>query len=311
MQDLLSIIIPVYKVEKYLPRCVDSVLNQSYSNLEIILVDDGSPDGCPEICDDYCGKDARIRVLHKENGGLSDARNRGIEIARGKYIGFVDSDDYIHQDMYMNLWMNIKREEADIAVCGICKVYGEKPAGDISFENEAAVYTGRGAVKNIFDAKLYLSSVVAWNKLYKRELFHAVRYPEGKIHEDEFTTYKLFWESAKVVYISGKYYYYYQRDDSIMGQRKVEFSADILEAYEQMNEYFTNAGEWDIVQLIKYRYMCLLKKYAVQLKKAGEYSLSDKLENIYKTEYKKNIRLIKGIKRKIRLWMYRWFKINF
>ncbi len=311
MQDLISIIIPVYKVEKYLPRCIDSVLNQSYTNLEIILVDDGSPDNCPEICDDYWRKDTRIRVLHKENGGLSDARNCGIEAARGKYIGFVDSDDYIHQDMYMELWKSLQREEADIAVCGIRKVYGEEAVVEMPGENTVTVCTGREAVKNIFDAKLYLPSVVAWNKLYKRELFRDVRYPAGKIHEDEFTTYKLFHAGTKVVYISGKYYYYYQRDDSIMGRRKVKFSPDILEAYEQMDQYFADAGEGDIVQLVKYRYMCLLKKYAVQMGKAGEQSLADTLRDTYKTEYKSSIRLVKKTKRKIRLWVYRWFKIDF
>ena len=113
MSELISIIVPVFKVEKYLKRCVESIRNQTYPDIEIILVDDGSPDACPQICDQYAQEDARIKVIHKSNGGLSDARNCGIDAARGKYIGFVDSDDYIHPEMYMQLWKNIKESMAD------------------------------------------------------------------------------------------------------------------------------------------------------------------------------------------------------
>ncbi len=122
----ISIIVPVYKVEKYLKKCVDSILAQTFSDFELILVDDGSPDNSGRICDDYAKKDARVRVVHKQNGGLSSARNAGIEVAKGKYLGFVDSDDYIAEDMYELLYKAIIKEEADLSICGIYDVYEEK-----------------------------------------------------------------------------------------------------------------------------------------------------------------------------------------
>ena len=311
MDELISVIVPVYNVEKYLARCVRSIRKQTYSNLEIILVDDGSPDACPRMCDQFALDDARIKVIHKPNGGLSDARNAGIDAASGAYIGFVDSDDYIHPEMYMGLWKSLKAEGADIAVCGMKKVFDD--SGDITDqpENTVRVYSGREAVSNIFEASLYLQSVVAWNKLYRRELFDDVRYPAGKIHEDEFTTYELFYKSDKVVYNTGIYYYYYQRADSIMGERKNSFSSDGLEAYEQMTDFFEKRGETYILQLIRYRYLCLLKKYAEELRKKDHSEHAEMLWEKYKEVYRKSIRSIRKRKRRFRLRMYRWFRINF
>ena len=311
MSELISIIVPVFKVEKYLKRCVESIRNQTYPDIEIILVDDGSPDACPQICDQYAQEDARIKVIHKSNGGLSDARNCGIDAARGKYIGFVDSDDYIHPEMYMQLWKNIKESMADIAVCGVEKVYSDDGPDFHQVQGDLKIYDGRQAIENIFDASLYLQSVVSWNKLYKKEIFENVRFPIGKIHEDEFTTYVLFYKCDKVVYNTGIYYYYYQRTDSIMGERKTTFSPDGLEAYEQMAGFFEEKKDPYLVQLVKYRYLCLLKKYAVELKQGGEYEKSEMLEEKYRKEYKKSIKTIQKFKRRIRLRAYRWMKINF
>ena len=126
MNELISIIIPIYKVEEYLDECISSVINQTYTKLEIILVDDGSPDSCPKMCDDWAKKDSRIRVIHKTNGGLSDARNAGIEVATGEYIAFVDSDDYIKPDMIAKLYAALCKEEADISACGILSCEGKK-----------------------------------------------------------------------------------------------------------------------------------------------------------------------------------------
>lgn len=311
MKELISVIVPVYNVEKYLTRCVESIRKQTYSNLEIILVDDGSPDACPRMCDQFALDDARIKVIHKPNGGLSDARNAGIEAASGAYIGFVDSDDYIHPKMYMELWKSLKAEKADIAVCGVKKVFDGSGGIPDQPENTVRVYSGREAVTNIFEASMYLQSVVAWNKLYRRELFGDVRYPVGKIHEDEFTTYELFYKSDKVVYNTGIYYYYYQRADSIMGERKTSFSSDGLEAYEQMADFFEKKRETHILQLIRYRYLCLLKKYAEELQKTDHRELAEMLWKKYKEEYRKSIRSIRKLKRRFRLRMYRWFRINF
>ena len=213
--------------------------------------------------------------------------------------------------MYMELWKTLKAEGADIAVCGVKKVFDD--SGDIPDqpENTVRVYSGREAVSNIFEASLYLQSVVAWNKLYRRELFDDVRYPVGKIHEDEFTTYELFYKSDKVVYNTGIYYYYYQRADSIMGERKNSFSSDGLEAYEQMADFFEKKGEPHILQLIRYRYLCLLKKYTEELRKTDHSGHAEMLWKKYKEEYRKSIRSIRKPKRRFRLRMYRWFRINF
>ena len=162
MQDLISVIVPVYKVEKYLKRCVDSILAQTYPCLEVILVDDGSPDGCPAICDEYAREDRRVRVIHKENGGLSDARNAGIDAAKGKFLGFVDSDDYVHPRFYELLLQALKEEGADIAGCDVKKVCKtEKIEEKEQQPIQRTVYSGREATANLYDAQMYLKSVVA------------------------------------------------------------------------------------------------------------------------------------------------------
>lgn len=309
-QELISVVIPIYKVEKYLRRCVESVRKQTYANLEIILVDDGSPDTCPDICDEYLKKDERIRVIHKKNGGLSDARNVGIENARGKYIGFVDSDDYLHPEMYECLYSAMRECDADVSICNIEKVYTEEYVVREQGTPIIRQYDGREAIANIFNADLYLSSVVAWNKLYKRTLFDSVRYPKGKLHEDEFTTYRLFYESMQVVYLDKAYYYYFQREDSIMAKVKGKIPDEALEAYEEMGKFFEGKEESYLLQLAKYRYLCFLKRYVEQSEHEGKKILSAEMEKKYKEEYKKNIHKIKKMKRRFRLWLYRWFKIN-
>lgn len=313
MEELISIIIPVYKVEKYLSRCVDSVLAQTYRNIEIILVDDGSPDKCPEICDEYAQRDGRITVIHKENGGLSDARNVGIEAARGAYVGFVDSDDYIHPDMYKELYGALLEEKADVAVCGIEKVECTDCQIKSVENNNVRIYTGLQAVKNILVKESHVVSVVAWNKLYKKSLFEGIRFPEGKLHEDEFTTYRIFYQCEKVVYVTGNYYYYFQRPDSIMGKRKSAFSYDGLEAYEHMADFFEKNMNLDVLYLVKYKYLYMLMTASKKLKKSSDKEdirMAEKLDERYKTEYKKSISGIQGTKRRLRLGLYRWFKIS-
>ena len=307
---IISIIVPVYNVEKYLKRCIDSILNQTFKDFELILVNDGSTDGCKEICNQYEKLDNRIKVIHKENGGLSSARNAGLDIAKGKYIGFVDSDDYINVNMYQNLLDKLIKNKSDLVICKLVRVKDNYKETINKSKIVEKNYDNLQALQELYNINS-IDFIVAWNKLYKSELLKDIRYPVGKKYEDEFVIHKILNKCKKVTFINKELYYYYQRDDSIMGRRKVKFSPDILEAYEQMDQYFADAGEGDIVQLVKYRYMCLLKKYAVQMGKAGEQSLADKLRDTYKTEYKSSIRLVKKTKRKIRLWVYRWFKIDF
>lgn len=231
----ISIIVPVYKVEKYLEHCVNSILNQTFDDFELILVDDGSPDGCPQRCDEMAKKDNRIIVIHKTNGGLSDARNKGIDIAKGKYIAFVDSDDYIACDMYEKLYNNLKQNNADIAMCRAHNIYDDDFEHHKYNEGEIRVFLNDDILKALYSKKL---DNFAWNKLYKRELFQNIRYPYGKIYEDLFTTYKLLDLSNCVVTDASKMYYYRIRKDSIMGKARRVINVDKFEAFAEIEKHF-------------------------------------------------------------------------
>lgn len=243
-EKMISVVVPVYKTEKYLDNCIKSILAQTYSNLEIILVDDGSPDACPQICDSYTNKDPRVKVIHKENGGLSDARNAGIDAASGDYITFVDSDDYIAPQMIQTLLQYAIDKEADISVCNYYKVFenGEKLYQPKTVQEK--VMTNLEAMEDIFTAS-NLCEVITWNKLYAAHLFKdtEIRFPVGKIHEDNFTTYKLFYAAEKVVYVDIPLYYYVQRNDSIMGKAFDERRLQIMEAVEQTKAF---VDEYDL-----------------------------------------------------------------
>ena len=232
MADLISVIIPIYKVEKYLCRCLDSILNQTYKNLEIILVDDGSPDKCPEICDEYKEKDKRIKVVHKKNGGLSDARNEGLKFATGKYISFIDSDDCISCDMIEYLYDILIKNDADISVCDF-SIFTENPElsslKTSNYKNDdTKKYTNVEAIKILLNGNVSHGDY-AWNKLYKRKLFDDIKYPYNKKMEDIGTTYKLYYISRYIVIGNSKKYFYYQRSDSILGNNDIKIYADGLE----------------------------------------------------------------------------------
>ncbi|MDO5311667.1 MAG: glycosyltransferase family 2 protein, partial [Clostridia bacterium] len=182
MQPLISVIIPVYKVEDYLPACVESVLSQTYSNTEIILVDDGSPDNCPRMCTAFAESDSRIRVIHKENGGLSSARNAGIDAARGEFLAFLDSDDLWSPWFLERLYRAITETNADFAVCLFRRFQG-KPDVVPALPADHLCFSQRDAYECLFDHH-NVNMVVAWNKLYRARLFDKIRYPVGKLHED-------------------------------------------------------------------------------------------------------------------------------
>lgn len=215
MTELISVVIPVYKVELYIHRCVNSILRQTYKNLEIILVDDGSPDRCGEICDEYEKLDERVKVIHKKNGGLSDARNAGIEISHGDYITFIDSDDWINDKYIEKLYQLLKKTNSDISVCNFIRTSTEDIKEVIS-EKEIYEYSNVDALRQLTD-KFCIQMTTAWGKLYKMELFEEIRFPVKRIHEDEFTTYKLIYKANKVTFSTECLYYYWQRSDSIMG----------------------------------------------------------------------------------------------
>ena len=231
-EKLISVIVPVYNVEKYLRKSIDSLVSQTYRNLEIILVDDGGTDGCPAICDEYQSKDSRIQVIHKENGGLSDARNVGLRNATGDYIAFFDSDDYLKPDMYERLVKALEESGAEIAVCNFETVTPEgKP---IAKRNQHQiipdeVITGKEAVCRLCGAN-YEYYVTAWNRLYRKEIVKNISFPKGKIHEDEFTAHLFYGKAKKVACVSYAGYCYVVREDSIMTKKYGKRNLDYFEA---------------------------------------------------------------------------------
>lgn len=225
----ISVIIPVYNVEEYLERCVDSVLAQTFTDIEVILVDDGSTDNSGKICDEYAEKDPRISVIHKENGGLSDARNSGIEAANGKYIGFVDSDDYIDTDMYEFLYGIAQKENADVAMCELYHCY----AGKEIFRHPSDYYKvtdNIGAIHCVLESRI--TSVTTVNKLYLRELFNNLRFRKGKTAEDAFIMVDLLSKAKTVVITNAQKYYYFHRAGSITTKPFNIRDLDAIEAYE-------------------------------------------------------------------------------
>ena len=230
MGEKISVIVPVYNVEQYLERCVDSIINQTYTNLEIILVNDGSTDNSGKLCDELAKKDERIRVIHKENGGLSDARNRGIEEANSDLVGFIDSDDYIDNDMYEILLKNLNNTDADLSMCALYDVYNNTPEAQVT-NKETWELSSEQAIKMVMEAKIL--SVTAVNKLYRKSLFTDLKFEVGKIAEDAFIMIKLLDKCEKIVATNEKKYYYVHRENSITTQKFSTKFLNVIEAYEQ------------------------------------------------------------------------------
>ncbi len=232
---MISVIVPIYKVEAYLDKCVQSIVDQTYRDLEIILVDDGSPDRCGAMCDEWAKKDPRIRVIHKENGGLSDARNAGMAVAAGEYIGFVDSDDWIEPRMYELLYQALQETGAQIAEC---------KREDFSDTTSPTHFDGRPIDPQTFTAEEALAELICdgtlrqtvWNKLYRTELSGNRLFPVGKLNEDEFWTYHVFGEAHIIAYVDAALYHYYQRGDSIIHTYTPKRLA-CLEAYQERDAY--------------------------------------------------------------------------
>lgn len=239
---LISIIVPVYNVRNYVSCCVQSIANQTYKNLEIILVDDGSTDGSGKICDMYAKEDPRIIIYHKENGGLSDARNYGLENAHGDYIGFVDGDDCIHPQMYDILYKIIQRLNCKVSVCDF-----DRPE---HIEKEA-VLLDYGYIERISRNKAVaipeITKVSACNKLYKKEIFNGIRYPVGKLHEDEYVFHKVMWKCEEGIAVTDKkLYHYIVRNTSIMGTMSRKRIDNALEALEN-RILFAKEKKWNKV----------------------------------------------------------------
>lgn len=228
---LISVVVPVYNVKPYVAKCLDSILRQTYTNIEIIVVDDGSTDGSELICDDYSNKDPRITVIHQRNTGLAAARNTGIDAAHGEYLGFVDSDDFIEPFMYEKLLNAAQKNNCVLAVCGINYVFDNGTVIPKANIEPDRVFDFPDAITEMNTYRLF--DMGAWSKLYKSELFDGIRFPVGKLSEDFFIMFKIFDRAQKVAFVSDACYNYYQRTNSITKSKKINH--DFLEAaYKQM-----------------------------------------------------------------------------
>ena len=231
----ISVIVPIYKVENYLNRCVESIVHQTYHNLEIILVDDGSPDSCPRLCDEWAKKDSRVKVIHKKNGGLSDARNAGMQVATGEYISFIDSDDDIALDFFESLLSVMLKEDSDIAECSVVKFYEDGRMEEFSDDMVVSTFETEAALSGLIAENPFHQYV--WNKLYKAETVRGIPFPFGKLNEDEFWTYQAFGRADRVTVLHKAMYYYFQRSTSIMGEGYNLRRLDALEGKRNRQAY--------------------------------------------------------------------------
>ena len=235
VKQTISVIVPVNKVERFLDRCISSIVDQSYSDLEIILIDDGSPDNCPAICDAWAQRDKRIIVVHKENGGLSSARNTGIAKASGDYIAFIDSDDWIAPEMMEKLMEALREDGSDIAACTVQTVFENGIYGPLLTVQKRGVLDQSEAQKALLQESLLKQPV--WYKLYRRKIVQDILFEAGRAHEDVFWSYQAIGRARRVSLIDYVGYYYYQRADSIMGKEYSLKRLDAIEAYENRYDY--------------------------------------------------------------------------
>lgn len=277
---MVSIIIPVYNVEPFIHRCIQSILSQTYNNLEIILVDDGSPDNCPQICDEYAEKDNRVKVIHKQNGGVSSARNAALDIMKGDYCLFVDSDDYIHLRCIEYMIGLAERYYADLVQCELRIVYSDEYGQD-PFKKDTSefVFTNR----NIFASTK--NNVVLCGKLYKSDIWKGIRMPVGRLNEDDATAWKLYYAAKTIVTSDKQLYYYWKNPNGIMSNfsrvPNIEFP---MLAYHERIDFFDGIGDKYLSDLSKWRYSkyLMLSFGNSKLSKEQYSTLISEFKKIYK-----------------------------
>lgn len=295
--SMISVIVPVYKVESYLDRCVQSVLCQSFPNFELILVDDGSPDNCGKICDEYAHKDNRIKVIHKENGGLSEARNYGIDSATGEWLFFLDSDDWIHPQTLEKLYKAATENNVLVSMCGYSETECESPAVDIYEKAEMWL------PKELY-LKHRITSTTAWAKLYKTDCFKNIRYPIGKLHEDEFVTYRILFEQEKIAFIDQPYYAYFINYEGIMKGGWKPQRLVIFEAFEEQLSFFKAKKDDDLILFVEKRclwYLVNEHKNAI----SGRFLKEGK--RIKRKAYSAILKSSRGVFNQDNLWVMEYF----
>ena len=290
MENLISVIVPVYNVEKYLGRCIDSILNQTYKNLEIILVDDGSTDSSGKLCDDSKEKDTRLRVIHKVNGGLSSARNSGLNVMTGEYVMFVDSDDYISADCVESLYNLILKSKSRIAI------------GNYEM-TDSSQYLFPRAQENIqqisgVEALNTVQYVSAWAKLYEAKLFKKLRFPEGCLHEDEGTTYKALYYSDSVVVSDGAVYAYFYNPESITKRPKKKNYQDLCVVLNEQIQFYREHGEITLEARVRNRYCIQAADHYLPKRYYGDpKSIIQSAKQMYKSVWKvKQIPILERLK---------------
>lgn len=273
----ISVIVPVYNVEKYIHRCVDSILNQTFTDFELILVDDGSPDNCGAICDEYAAKDSRIHVIHQENGGLSAARNAGIDWSfansDSQWITFIDSDDYVLPQYLVKLINAAKTSDAEIIECGMRRVKTENDFSlTLNFEG-IKVFTGAQACTFLYvRMDRQVSYVSACAKLIDKKLLNGIRFPMGKLHEDQFLTYQLLYKSNKVAELGDcLYLYYVANTDSIMRAQFHKKRYDDIEALNHAISFYRHNSESELVHLAGAHKRYMLAIFSLLARKVGIY----------------------------------------
>ncbi|WP_049945042.1 glycosyltransferase [Butyrivibrio sp. AC2005] len=301
MNETISVIVPVYNIENYIEISLKSLITQTYKNLEIILVDDGSTDSSGSICEKVAKEDDRIRVVHQANQGLSAARNTGLDIAKGEYIFFCDSDDYLQKDALEKMLNIMNRDHADIVACGIMHV-GDNEGMFTS--PQYGIWSGHEAVIQMMRSNNICT--VAWNKLYKRELFRKLRFPIGALHEDEATIYKALYHAKLVSFTPEPYYNYVQRNTGIMGESVSKRIVFFLDAIQKRIQYFTAKGEEELAEhsLIT---MCDGIKYGYRNEKDSD--ARKKLAKEYSNRVNiKNVPKVMGVKKSIALILWKYIK---
>lgn len=266
MEPLVSVIIPIYNTAKYLKRCVDSVIQQNYKNLQIILVDDGSQDASPQICDYYKSKDSRVVVIHKENGGSSSARNEGIKIADGEFLVFVDSDDYVHRECIYRMITIQQLTSAEIVQCNMRVVFGnENEKKHYSLKKHYVCLSGRKAILD------YRYKVSPCAKLYHKSLFENIKFPEGFIYEDEATYYRVAYLSRCICLMDEDLYCYFQSNNSITRNDKRKLCMDFIKVCEDRIQFFNERNELELEEKSYVRYgLTLILKHSTCITKRIE-----------------------------------------
>lgn len=273
---MISVVIPAYNVKDYIETCLNSVMNQTFTDWEAWLIDDGSSDGTETICDNYEKKDARFHVIHQQNAGLSEARNCGIRHADGEYLLFVDSDDFLHPQMLQIMDEKIHISDADMVVCAFRKIYegDDESTTYIHETGSCKVFSGKEACYMLYSGNRVVEMTAAWNKLYKKELFQNLKYPKGKIHEDEYIAYRLLYSCQRILYVDEQLYNYRQRNGSIMYSKHYgREHMSLLEANENAIQFYSEQSELELAGYAAERAIGLGRMLYENYGNAKEYEL--------------------------------------